>query len=195
MVNLSRICQAVFAVVAIAGCVDTAESTQSDTCVSNVSTHETSCFGNFTNAVEFVTNGLVTDAPVSASQAFNEGDLAARIEAAAGARSATPTPGSSFLLSIHYQHESFNTNRSGLTWMWTGSQACDNDPSTLDFWIEGYGNNGENDQVSSFITFSNCQEILYEATFWGGASTSLATSYSNLSLSNMNDKASSSRWF
>lgn len=195
MVNLSRIGQVVFAAAVMTSCVATDDSAPQETCVSNVSTHETSCFGDFTNAVAFVTNGVVTDAPASASQAFTEGDLAARIDAAAGAHSAVPTPGSSFLLSIHYQHESFNTNRAGQTWMWTGSQACDNNPSTLDFWIEGYGNNGENDQVSSFITFSNCQEILYESTFWGGASTSLATSYSNLSLSNMNDKASSSRWY
>lgn len=79
--------------------------------------------------------------------------------------------------------------------MWFGDAACDSNPSTQDYSLVGFGDDGENDRITSFVTFSNCQEILYEHTFFGGISSSLATSYSNLGLSGMNDKASSATWY
>lgn len=160
-------------------------------CVSNLSTNDSTCFDTFTDAIAFVTGGAITDAPASPSRAFQETDFKARVDALMKTQQATPSPGSQFLVTIHYQDE----NWTGRSWSWFGDAACDRDPSTMDYSLVGFGNDGENDVLTSFVTFSDCQEILYEHIFFGGISTSLATSYSNLGLSNMNDKASSAKWF
>lgn len=161
-------------------------------CVQSVSSDKLSCFDSFTAAIAAATGQQITDAPADARVALSDPGFRARINALAAA----PRRGASVVQSlttvvvgIEYRDDNFQ----GPTLTYTAPVGCDANLSTIDYQVTAIPDPW-NDQISSFIAFSDCSEQLYEAANFGGSQTPIAQSLTGVGAA-MNDRASSIRWF
>jgi hypothetical protein len=193
MSNHRLISLAILVIGSVAGCVTDGSEPPDDTaarhCVFQVESDQMSCFDTFTDAMAFATQGRIADAPADAAAAATDADLEARINALAGASSWSGATLSSVVIAISYWGRDFQGNSS----IHTRSYGCDGNLSTIDFEnpeISDYNNN----QFSSFRTFSGCAMQYYDYKYFGGAMTpiSYTTAYVGAA---MDDRASSIRWF
>jgi hypothetical protein len=160
-------------------------------CVQSVSSSELACFGSFTEAIAAATGQRIADAPADARAALSDPGFQARVNALAAAPRAgvlVPPP-TSVVIGIEYRDDNFQ----GPTLTYITGAGCDGDPSTVDYVVTAIPDPW-NDQISSFIAFSNCSEQLYEHANFGGSQTPIAQSLSSVGPA-MNDRASSIRWF
>ncbi len=165
---------------------------------------ETTCFGTFTEAIAVATAGEIPDVPAD-PRPVDVPSFAARIKAIAervakqpaGRAASGIAPLANVVIGIVYKDANFG----GDTWVFNQSIGCDGNVSTVDFTVPNLNANpftrcDFNDNISSFHSFSNCQTVLYEDFFFGGAATNGGTPIADLSFvgSAMNDRASSIRW-
>lgn len=163
-------------------------------CVANLATQKLSCFETFTKAIAFATNDRIPDAPSDAKLAATDENFKARVNALAAIarrRGGVVPADTSVVIGIEYRDDNFQGPT--LTEFNPFGFGCDGNFGTEDFESPSMPS-GWNDQISSFIAFSNCAEILYEHDNFGGAQTQLATSLSSVGAA-MNDRTSSIRWF
>ena len=133
------------------------------------------CFATFRAAVSFATGGRVTTAPATPAEAVKDPAFTAAVESV--------TAGS-VLVGIEYAD--LNFGGASLS-MYAGGR-CDAS-SDADYRFPSMPA-GWNDRVSSFRSYSNCAQQLFNSTNFGGALTGVITSLSYVG-SGANDRASS----
>lgn len=166
-------------------------------CVTNVESGQVSCFGTFTDAIIFATQGQVTDAPADPGVAAIDANLQTRLNALAD-RPDQITPRTTERLArseptVVVGIEYSDINFQGRTMVYTASHGCDGNHQTADFgspFLQGANRN----TISSFSGYSRCAEQLYENIDYGGARTPIATSMRYVGNA-MNDRTSSIKWF
>jgi hypothetical protein len=107
----------------------------------------TTCFTTFTEAISYATHGAVKDAPATATLAGKDGDLAAKINAAATAKDVSAQGG---IIGIEYDELNY-TNSGAWSVIFTGTANCTGPINDIDYqfplppaaW----------DKISSFRTF------------------------------------------
>jgi len=166
----------------------------------------TTCYATFTEAIAAATGGEITDAPADPKLVLDDERFAARINAIAdrvARQAADPAasrivPFSGVVIGIAYKDANFGDD----TWVFNQPFGCDGNTATVDFEVQNLNTSPYtccdfNDNISSFKSFSNCNTVLYEDWFFGGAATNGGTPISDMSYVGdaMNDRASSIRWF
>jgi hypothetical protein len=145
------------------------------------------CFATFPAAVAFATGGRVT-APASAADAARDPGFAASVEAAAtlpAAGTATSAGSGGVLVGIEYA----DLNYGGATLSMFAPGGCDYSLD-VDYRFTSLPA-GWNDRISSFRSYSNCAQQLFNAiNFGGGSLTGIISSLAYVG-SAANDKASS----
>lgn len=152
-------------------------------CVARVESNEVHCYSTFQEAMAFATGGAITDAP-EASVALADDGLTRRIDALA-----TPSGGP---IPIGIIYADFNFG--GASFTFSAANGCDGNLNTVDFENTNLIPMGWNDKISSFVSFGNCQTVLFEDINFVGATTQKAVFSSNVGIA-MNDRTSSIRWF
>jgi hypothetical protein len=165
-------------------------------CVMNLTTNESSCFGTFTEAMFFATKGRITDAPPMAK--FMDESFAARVNVRAEIRGEQPiTPDFTPVIGWVY-HNWWG----GTDWAFLGS-ACDANKATSEHEVPNlntspYTNSSLNDNISSWQSTpdTNCHAVFYGDWYFGGPNSG-TPAYSGVfqSTDPMNDQASSIKWF
>jgi hypothetical protein len=133
------------------------------------------CFATFPAAVAFATGGKVTSAPATPAQAVRDPAFTAAVEAV--------TAGS-VLVGIEYADLNFG---GGSVSMYAGGR-CD-DSADADYRFASMPA-GWNDRISSFRSYSNCAQQLFNSTNFGGPLTGVVASLSYVG-AGANDRASS----
>jgi hypothetical protein len=133
------------------------------------------CFDSFPAAVAFATGGRVTTAPASPQEAVRDAAFTASVEA---------TTAATVLVGIEYA----DLNYGGSSVSMYASGRCDDSPDA-DYRFPTLPT-GWNDRISSFRSYSNCAQQLFDTTYYGGALTGIISSLSYVGQS-ANDRASS----
>jgi hypothetical protein len=135
------------------------------------------CFGTFPAAVAYATGGRVTGAPASPADAVRDPAFTAAVEAAA-------TTAATVLVGIEYA----DLNYGGASLSMYAPGRCD-DSADVDYRFASLPA-GWNDRISSFRSYSNCAQQLFNSTNFGTALTGIVGSSSYVGAT-ANDKASS----
>jgi hypothetical protein len=159
-------------------------------CVTDVSTHETTCFDTFTAAIAMATDGRITDAPDDPRAYATDAALRARIDGVASGGGAQPAV--SAVLGVIYKDANFGGDPA----VYRGSHACSpvfNAAPEYEFAVMPAG---FNDEVSSFTTANNCFMVLYAEGGCTGRTTDVNHAREEAYVGDaMNDKASCVRFF
>jgi hypothetical protein len=141
------------------------------------------CFATYRAAIGYATGGRITDAPSSATAAALDPAFATEV-AAANAASAV-TPAATSVLGTEYADANFL----GASLTLRGAGSCDTS-GDVDFRFPSMPA-GWNDRITSFKSFSNCDQQLFRSVnFTGGALTLIIRSLANVG-SAANDQTSS----
>jgi hypothetical protein len=151
-------------------------------CVVDVSTvsQKMSCYDSFTTAIAKATKGRVTDAPADVRTAMRSPKLAAQLNDTSFA------PAAGFVLSTEWDGSGFSSDSISFT----GSTGCDNSMD-VDFEVAYVGDRW-NDDISSYLAFSNCLVKHWEHRDFAGLSTGFDAGQSDMGI--MDDETSSIQW-
>jgi len=184
--------------VAFAGCAtDAADEPGADqaelgpaagqTCATNLSTQETSCFETFTAAIAHATGGRVADAPNDAHAYATDVALRDRVERIAGLH-----PAAAYFIGAQYK----DANYRGDVWVYYGDHPCAAGFGSSPEYEAAVMPSGWNDEISSFIAGTGCKEVLYaEGGCMGHESDVNQADFEAYVGDAMNDQTSCIRWF
>ncbi|MGG8410227.1 peptidase inhibitor family I36 protein [Streptomyces sp. 12297] len=151
-------------------------------CVAHVSTHTTTCYDTFREAIADATDGRVTDAPAVPGKAARDKAFVAELNAPAGARVAASAEGG-VVGAVFY----WDWNYGGASWTVEIPERCKDNGT----WDWGYTDlSGWNDAISSVLPANNCWVALYSDIYYNGTN-QLYTNATPYVGDAMNDRASS----
>ncbi|MEU8544145.1 hypothetical protein AB0C52_29825 [Streptomyces sp. NPDC048717] len=154
-------------------------------CVAHVTSHTTTCYDTFREAIADATDGRVTDAPEAPAKAAKDKGFITEINAPAGKRDARVAAGlqGGVVGAVVY----WDWNYGGASWTMEIPEGC-KDNGTWDWGWSDLG--GWNDGISSLIPANNCWVGLYSDIYYNGTN-QLYTKSTPYVGDAMNDQASS----